>query len=437
MTTVAYFAAAGSAGLADLLDVAEGWCELVVVNTGNRPWGPAEVAALTSLAHYVDVRDLDPDALATALRRYGVTGLVAFSDDLLPRVAAVAQALDLPYHDPVTAEALLRKDVQRHRLRAAGVETMRCATFDDPASLTAAVAHVGFPAVLKPVVGNASAHVTPVDDLASLHLACRRAGEDLNLPAIAGDAFGFGAAGTWQLEERLRDGAHPGGGWLGDYVSVESVALGAGRYRHFAVTDRLPLTWPLRETGMVSPTQLPADLLDRVLALAGAALAALGVEHGVTHTEIKLTPDGPRVIEVNGRLGGFVAGLLGRVNGEDPVRLALRAAVGDTTAGDHRDPTGYALVLVVQPPPDAVRLEQAADLAELRAVPGVSRVDTGVMPGEAVDYRTGTLGRVQTVWLAAATVTDLHTSYLRVCEVLAAGNRYRYRRPATDLEMAS
>ncbi|MFI7602459.1 acetyl-CoA carboxylase biotin carboxylase subunit family protein [Actinoplanes sp. NPDC049681] len=432
MNVVAYFESAGSANLADLLDVAHGWCELVVVNAGDRPWGPGDVAALSGLARHVDGSGLDPAGLAVALGGHGVTGLITFGDDLLPLVAEVAQLLGLPYHEPATAEALLRKDVQRRRLAEAGVETLRCATFDDAASLAAAVAHVGFPAVLKPVVGNASTHVTPVDDLDALHAALRVAEADLTMPAMTGAAFGFDAGYAWQLEERLLDGVHPAGEWLGDYVSVESVALGAGKYRHFAVTDRLPLTWPFRETGLLTPTQLPADLLERVLAVAEAALTTLGVAHGLTHTEIKLTPDGPRIIEVNGRLGGFVTNLLGRVGGPDPVRLALRAAVGELADEQLPTPAGYALAMLVQPPPAATRLERLADLAALRAVDGVWRVDTRVAPGEAVDYRTGTLGRVQTVWVAGRTAAELHTSMVQVQDVLAAGNRYHCPPPAAD-----
>ena len=66
-----------------------------------------------------------------------------------------------------------------------------------------------------------------------------------------------------------------------------------------------------------------------MLDLATAALRALGVRTGGFHTEIKLTPDGPRVIEVNGRLGGGVPEMLLQASGESLMRLSMRVALGE------------------------------------------------------------------------------------------------------------
>ena len=424
MTKVAVFDTIGSANLAEVIDAtASGWCEPLIVNAGRRPWSDVDLAMLSGVVDHVDASGLGVDEVCRELSARQVGGLVAFDDDLLPLVAKAAGRLGLPFHDEQTAAALTHKDIQRHRLAAAGVQRLRTATLQNEGDLAAAVGAVGFPAVLKPVLGAGSANVFPVDDISDLRTALRRAKEPLRLPPIAAEAFSFDSACPWQLEERLLSGAHPAGDWLGDYLSVESVALGHGDYWHFWVTDRLPLAWPFRETGAVGPTLLPTDLRSEVLTLVSAALAALGVASGPTHTEVKLTPAGPRIIEVNGRLGGFIGQMVGRMSDLDPVDLTLRAALGQVS----RRPVsvdGFAIVGFVHAPASARTITRVPDPAKLRAIPGVWRVDTRIRPGDRVDYRTGTVGRVQTIWLHCDTLRRLRDSYDRVLELVSAEARY-------------
>lgn len=71
------------------------------------------------------------------------------------------------------------------------------------------------------------------------------------------------------------------------------------------VTGKFALAPPLRERGAFMPATLSEAETKAVAALAASAVLALGIRYGASHTEVKLTPDGPRVIEVNGRVGGL------------------------------------------------------------------------------------------------------------------------------------
>ena len=143
-----------------------------------------------------------------------------------------------------------------------------------------------------------------------------------------------------------------GAGW-GDYVSVESVTS-HGHTRHIEITGKFPLAPPLRETGYVVPATLDAATRRSVLDRTTSALAALDVRHGASHVELKLTPAGPHIIEVNGRVGGYVADLVRRSRGYDLVRAALQAALGRPC---DEPPDGYrhARVPVLPHPTDAGR----------------------------------------------------------------------------------
>ncbi len=92
------------------------------------------------------------------------------------------------------------------------------------------------------------------------------------------------------------------------FVSVETVSTGEERH-HVAVFDKLPLAFGFAETGDIGLTRRSRDEVVEIVATVDAALSALEVRDRVTHTEVAVTTSGPQVIEVNGRLGGYVQGM--------------------------------------------------------------------------------------------------------------------------------
>jgi hypothetical protein len=418
---VAVVNGAGSAGPLEVVQASTGWCTPVLVDSSAQPEGRATLASLSDLLPCVDLAAGGVRAVADELALLGVEGITTFSDDRIAVTAELAGRLGLPYHDIGTAAALRSKDEQRARLNAAGVSTTRFAVVT-AADIAKAVDTVGLPAVLKPVSSSGSAfacRVDSADDIAR-ELASGGYPPDRALPAAVRAA----ADAPRQLEELLVGVAHPGGDWLGDYVSVETLTLGPGKHHHLCVTDRLPVAYPLRETGLLLPSLLPAEAQDAVCALARRALDATGVHVGLSHVEIKLTPDGPRILEVNGRLGGFVPYLLRLVGDVDAVRLALASAAG-MPAGCVPDAFGgLALAYLIQPPAHARAVRRLADARDLAAIAGVRRVDRHASAGQRTDFRTGTHGRLLTVWLSADTPRALRAAKEEVDAVLAAGNRF-------------
>ncbi|WP_280714951.1 ATP-grasp domain-containing protein [Kitasatospora sp. MAP5-34] len=295
------------------------------------------------------------------LRAWKPAGITTFSE-LIPQTAAIAEALGLPYHSPTTAQLLTDKRAQRARLSEAGLDSTRSAPVLDPVELTDAVEQVGLPAVLKPVVGRGSmdTHLltTPADvDRCAAELSSGRA---------------------YVLEEYLRGEGRPG---LGDYVSVETV-LGPQGPRHLAVTGKFPQAAPFRECGQFWPSGLTPDQNRRIVGLTSRILAALGVRHGITHTEFKLTADGPRLIEVNGRLGGWIAELTQRATGADLLSVAADLACGGegAEAVEYRDPR-VCFQFWNQPPLNATELRSVTGVREVRSTPGVQRYLNLVPPG--------------------------------------------------------
>lgn len=301
-----------------------------------------------------------------ALAACAPDAILTFSERMLRDTAALADGLGLPFHSPSTAALLTDKLLQRRALREAGVDGVRSHGLSDPRELPAAIDAVGLPAIVKPRRGEGSRNTFPVSDPA-------RGAE------LVARLLGLGER-ELVVEELLRGrDCAP----FGDYVSVESVVTD-GEVVHVAVSGKLPQVPPFRETGQFWQAALPAPERRAVEDLAGAALRALGVRVGVTHTEIKLTRDGPRIIEVNGRLGGLI-NELSRPAGLDLIETAGRLALGQgPPAFALRDDAVFYLQLNLAPPVPCT-LASIDGARTVRSLPGVCSYRTLVRPGAEIE----------------------------------------------------
>ncbi|CRK56699.1 hypothetical protein [Alloactinosynnema sp. L-07] len=329
-------------------------------------------------ATVIDVTGLGPDERAAAVAAVLPAGVVTFSEYQLAETARLAATLGLPGHAAATVDVLTDKFAQRRALAAAGVQPTRCAVVTD---VDAAIAEVGLPAVVKPRVGAGSRHTSRVDTRDEFAAAVAAAG----VPVVA--------------EELLVGDQSVAGVGFGDYVSVESVHTPAGS-RQVCVTGKFPLAEPFRETGMLLPSPLADE--SAVLALDAAATDALGIRHGIAHTEIKLTPDGPRVIEVNGRLGGYAWEILHRAGGPNLVAVALRLAMGEDPQVSAPTWRGVTYQVFLTPPAAGGVLVEVSGVDAVRALPGVRKVDVHAQPGAVVDASVGTQAHLGLVYGAAA-----------------------------------
>ncbi|GID30477.1 ATP-grasp domain-containing protein [Paractinoplanes brasiliensis] len=370
----------GSASPMSILAAARDLAEIVFLCDRDLPHVRPLFDELRTLASVGDITGLTDDEVLAQPAAADLAGIVTFSESQINRTAALAARLNLTFLDVRTAAAVTDKYTQRRMLAEAGVQDTECRLVRDLADLDTALDVVGLPAVLKPRRGAASTYTCTVHS---------RPEAAARLRAFT-DPVTRGISGEFVIEQLLRgDPSIAGAGWA-DYVSVESVTS-HGDVRHVEVTGKFPLAMPLRETGYVVPSTLSGKRREEVLALTGAALTALGVRHGVTHTEVKLTPDGPRIIEVNGRLGGYVADLVRRARGFDLVRAALTVALGRPCAPPSTAYRRHAFQYFLTPPMEAVALRRLEGVEELGHAAGIHLVEIFAEPGAALDWRRGTL----------------------------------------------
>jgi biotin carboxylase len=323
------------------------------------------LATLREVNAHQQVLSLRPDApdaawvdlARTAHAADPFTRLATFGERDQGRAAAIGAALGLACHTPRTVRAVHDKRVMRQVLADAGVEHVATVTVDSAALLDKWVREHPGQWIVKPLDGSGSAGVSVVADAAEAQAAYQRCVDSAHT--------GRSGAAEVLVEEYLS----------GPQVSVETLSE-AGEHCVVAVTRKFSDPVTLVELGHVVPAGLPAEVTDAVGRHTLRVLDALGVRHGVGHTELVLTADGPRVIETHLRLAGDEIPYLVRdATGVDLVRCVVRQTLGErvisevrrTLAADARQV--QAIWFGVAPCAGTLVRVEGADASVVRQVP--------------------------------------------------------------------
>jgi biotin carboxylase len=369
-----------------LTEAAAGVCELLWMIDGSLPEMQEMTELLNRFGPVVNIGGLNVEQILEELSPpYRPDGIVTYLDANMAMFAHVAQALGLPFHSVATSIALTDKAEQRRALKDAGIATpawINIAPGQSEADLGDVESVVGWPAVLKPRSAQGSRYTFFVEDDSHLDWLLQSLGPkrpDMVLEAYLGDD-------PLRVDEPFAD-----------YVSVESI-VAHGIVHHLALTGRFPLAENFRETGFFIPAALDEADQIAVLELATSAVEALGVTTGCLHSEIKFTPEGPRVIEVNGRVGGGVPEMLGRAAGVALVEMTLRLALGETPHVDGPVATsriGYRFFL--QPPSVSATVAAIDGIDAVSEHPGVDAITVHQGPGAVLDWKDGSRNHIMAV----------------------------------------
>jgi biotin carboxylase len=399
-----------SFGTMAIAEAAEGICELVWVVDTSEPDVSSMSRLLRRVGSVVDVVGMSVEQAAAAVAETQPAGILALADSRLLWTAQVAALLKLAFLTPDVAARLTDKYLQREALQRAGLPVpgfWQVPGEADEQAWQALERVATFPAVLKPRRGEGSRDIVRVDSFEQLRAlaAATPAGSAAPAdgdPAPSRPESEHEPESGLVLEEYLGDRAEAAGHHFADYVSVESVVSG-GEISHLAITGRFPPAEPFRETGFFIPCAFDDDTRAAIADVATAAVRAIGVGIGALHTEVKLTPDGPRVIELNGRIGGGVPEMLADATGVQLLPLAMRVALGESIAFESMpDCTQIGYLLYVQAPASMTTVTSIDGLDRLRATAGVEEVTLNRGPGRAVSWRSGNHGHVFSVRGAVA-----------------------------------
>jgi biotin carboxylase len=261
---------------------------------------------LCDTPHVADI--MDPDAVTEIARQERVDGILTLCSDAPVRtVAAVGRMLSLATLSEDAAARATDKRLMRKALLANGVSVPRFCEVESIGAALAAADAIGYPVALKIACSSGSRGVYRVDtpeDLANRFVQARE----------------YQPHGDLLLEE-----------WMdGPEVSVEGVCCG-GRVHVIQVTDKLlfPGAFPV-EAGHTQPSRLAEAIVAQIRAATEAGVRALELTDCAFHAELKITGDGPKIVEIGARLGGdrISTHLTPLSTGVNLVRAAILIAVG-------------------------------------------------------------------------------------------------------------
>lgn len=367
----------------DFVDAAESLGVDIVVASDFRQ---AMSASMGERAVLVDFDDptRSAEVLAELHTRTPLDAVLATDERGVVLAAAASRRLGLPANPTDAVQATRDKSVLRAALHRQGVPQPRFAVVDrggnDAREAVRAVG--GLPVVCKPLHLSASQGVIRVDDAASLAETLervRRIACDENAPVLV---------------EQYVPGVE---------VAVEAL-LHDGRAEVLAVFDKPdPLVGPyFEETIYVTPSRLPAPVLERVGALVGRAAAALGLRYGPVHAEVRVdiearcvdggaaarSPGAPMagegeamwVIEVAARsIGGLCSRTLRFGLGVSLEQIILRDALGMGVPALRRERAASGVMML--PIPQRGVLDRVDGVDAASAVAGVAGIEITVHPG--------------------------------------------------------
>ncbi|MDI1463740.1 ATP-grasp domain-containing protein [Catellatospora sp. KI3] len=315
----------------------------------------------------VDTADVDAVLDALADLRPRLRGVLSVTDYNVHVAAAAARRLGLPGLSPHAAAAARDKSAARRECVRAGVAVPGHAWVRTEAQVRIAVEEVGLPCVVKPLTESGSVGVVLCRTLAQAVAAWRA------VDAVRTDYRGRPRPPGALVEEYL----------LGYECSVETVADDAGRHV-VGVTDKLLGAHPhFVEVGQNFPSVLPEAVRADCVALAHAALDAVGHDFGAAHVEMRVTDEGPRLVEINPRLpGGMITDLVRHSLGVDLVAAVVALHTGQPADLAPTRAAGAAERQLVSPADGVLRAVHGADLA--RRVPGVVELELEAEPGERI-----------------------------------------------------
>ena len=294
---------------------------LVTIAIDGNPDAPG--LKLADFPEVVSTKDMG-GAIKIA-KKYEIEGVLTIATDSgVVSTANVAQYLGFVGITPKTAEMATDKSLMKERLIKEGVPSSDFGVAYSIESAKKIIDRIGFPVVIKPIDSAGSLGVSKVRKSEDLEIAFKNAKSNLSSKKV--------------IVEELMEGPE---------VSVETLTF-KGITNIVAITDKITSPPPYCvEMGHTLPSNLPEDMQKQICHVTKKGLHALGIDYSGGHTEIKITEDGPKIIEIGARLGGWIAAdMVPLSTGVDMVKESINIAMGNEPNFKQKFSRGAALRVI-------------------------------------------------------------------------------------------
>jgi biotin carboxylase len=248
-----------------------------------------------------------------------------------------------------------------------GIVTMRGCEMDEVAK---AAAELGYPLVLKPLVGSGSQGVRKVESIAQLEHYWAESRRD-----------------EWLLMEKFIEGSHHDiNGLVIDGIfhpcGVADRFFGPA---HYPLADEIDISPCLPVYG-VCPTHLAPEKLTAAYSVVAQAACAIGIRNSPVKADLIWSPQGPVILEMAPRFHGEIvsAYLMPEATGQTPIKDWLRfLSTGSYGAGSDGPCRGAAWMAILPPRERTISQNAKQEIASLEGVAMLNwrfGYDTGLGP---------------------------------------------------------
>ncbi len=327
------------------------------------------------------ISTIDIPNILKAAKECEIDGIMTLATDMPMRaVATVAQEMNLVGISVESSLKATNKAMMRVCLEEHGVPVPEFYKVSDFCEYKEAVGSFSKPFVVKPADSSGSRGIYLIDDL--------------NNEQLIDNAYKysreFSRCGDVIVEEYMQ----------GKEVSVETLSVN-GEVTVLQITDKLTTGAPyFVEMGHSQPTKHNPETAEKISQVAVAAVKAIGIENGPSHTEIMVTEEGPKIVEIGARMGGdcITTHLVPLSTGIDMVKNTINISLGE--------PTDLK-----------AKFNKGSAIRYFKVQPGVIKQIDGVAEAEHIQG----VKQISFVKTVGDTVTEINSSGARVGFVIAQG----------------
>ena len=260
------------------------------------------------------ISTIDIESVMSAAKKHNIDAIMTLASDMpIMTVAKVSKKLGLVGVDLDTAIKATNKSKMRESLKSFGVTEPKFYKVDSLDKCIKAVNKIkdkGYKCILKPADNSGSRGIVLLPDFneKTINIAYNYSKNNSRNKIV-------------MVEEFME----------GPEVSVETISVD-GKCNIIQITDKITTGAPyFVEMGHSQPSQLPDSIIDKIKEITIAANKAIGIISGPSHTEIKITQNGPKIVEIGARLGGdnITTHLTPLSTGVDMVESCIKIALGE------------------------------------------------------------------------------------------------------------
>ena len=317
------------------------------------------------------VSTIDIPKVMDLAKKHQIDGIMTLASDMpMMTVAAVAKEMNLIGIDEQTAIRATNKYEMRKALKENGVPIPLFYRVSNLIELKECVSNFAGKFITKPADNSGSRGIFLVNDKSQ-----------------AEEAFLYSKAnsrnGDVVVEEYME----------GPEVSVETLTVD-GKCNVIQITDKLTTGAPhFVEMGHNQPSQLSEDIKEKIKEVAIAANKAIGITNGPSHTEIIVTSEGPKIVELGARLGGdcITTHLVPLSTGVNMVECCLKIALGEVPDITKKLNQGSAIRYLKQ---HKGIVKKISGLDEAKKVNGIEEIYISVTENERITNVDNSASRI-------------------------------------------